>query len=158
MEFLTTHSYFSLLFGILILSTLLSTVSLVKNIRYAKTTGLNYIVYPLTFGGPLLIFVTAFRPVRRLLLLLPLQWQDYFNNATFGAHWRVKGRLAKRYGGVYLTVSAARVACFVCDAEAANEIMSNRERFPKPWKAYDSLTLFGPNIVTVGVLLRSLRR
>ncbi|KAF8540072.1 putative cytochrome P450, partial [Trichophaea hybrida] len=78
---------------------------------------------------------------------LPQKWQDYFNITTFGAHWRVKGRMAERYGGVYLTVSAARVACFVSDAEAANEIMIGRERFPKPVKSYETLTVFGTNIV-----------
>jgi cytochrome P450 len=54
----------------------------------------------------------------------------------------------KKTGDLFLTVSPGAINLWVTDAEAAHQITSHREQFPKPLESYRILTIFGENIIT----------
>lgn len=129
-----SHPYAILGFSVAFYFILRTSLSLLGNIRYARSTGLNYIIYP--FGKNFAELIIAAGCGLRLVQHLPKEWADYWYNTSYASHWAVQGRMARKYGGVYLAVSPAGVLCYVSDATAIAGILASREMFPKAVKSY----------------------
>ena len=49
---------------------------------------------------------------------------------------------------VFLVAAPSKIWCFVADAEAIDQIATRRNDFPKPLEMYESLNIYGKNLVT----------
>ena len=136
------HPYASAASAAILYIVLLKTASLLSNIRYARSTGLNYIIYPYGPGGNFsdVFLGTGPSTGQRLVRYLPKDWQDYFHNSAFGSHWMVQGRMARKHGSVYLGVSPAAnmhgVVCYISDAAVITQVLTDSAMFPKPLDVY----------------------
>ncbi|CCX04780.1 Similar to Probable cytochrome P450 313a1; acc. no. Q9VFJ0 [Pyronema omphalodes CBS 100304] len=157
------HPLLTLSALLIFLPLLLNTFRLFHNYRLARSTGLPIVVYPFSPSNGLIILLLSLPPIQRLVNRFPQQCADYFNNATFTNHWKVKGRFAMMQGGgggtmatdgkrqgAFISVSSAKIVVWVTNAEWANEVLNSRNHnmFPKPAKAYEIMKLHGPNILT----------
>ncbi|KAA8900014.1 cytochrome P450 [Sphaerosporella brunnea] len=142
------HPYLTLVALLLAVHAAHSFISLLHNIRLARATGLPYLIYPYSFSNPLLVLLVSWPWVQNLIAtILPQLGQDYIFQTMYSTHWRVQGRWNQRLGAVFLAVSPTRITAFVADAGAIREIMADRERFPKSLEQYQTLNMYGPNLV-----------
>ncbi|KAE8146908.1 cytochrome P450 [Aspergillus avenaceus] len=74
---------------------------------------------------------------------------DHINNNVFKYRWTVKDRFCKRYGGVYMHVTPTTLTCMVSDATVAYQICTSRRSFTKPLHLYESIAIYGPNVITL---------
>ncbi|KAL5356043.1 cytochrome P450 [Aspergillus floccosus] len=123
-------------------------VAIYRNIRRAQRTGLPYVVAPLPWSVPMMILLETTWIPYIIHNWLPLWLADTIDDPMNNFRWRIKNRQAKRYGGVYLVVTAKAVICSVADAAVVSQIVNARSEFPKPVWQYKVIQLYGPNLVT----------
>ncbi|KAL3430294.1 cytochrome P450 [Aspergillus tetrazonus] len=87
-----------------------------------------------------------FNHIRRYWL--PTSIADYIADAAFRGRWDVKDRLARKYGGVYLSVAPGLISCHVGDAEVVSQVVKERKGFVKPVKHLEAFEMYGRNVLT----------
>jgi hypothetical protein len=117
------------------LYTLSTITTLLRNRTLARKTNLPYILFPVYEANLpyILLFETRWFPYV-LDNWLPETWADLIRDGVFRGRWSIKDRLAKRYGGVYLTVTPGGISCHVGDAGVVEQVCRDRHGFEKPVK------------------------
>jgi hypothetical protein len=150
LDVVAAHPYGALLLLLVAIHTARRVLSLLHNIRLARSTGLPYLIYPIAMNTPPLVLALTQPRVQALITkFLPQAARDYLFLTTYNTHWRVGGRMVQKLGSVFLAVSPGGLSAFVADAEAVREIVMNHERFPKPLGLYRRISIYGPNLLAV---------
>ncbi|OJJ34477.1 hypothetical protein ASPWEDRAFT_60847 [Aspergillus wentii DTO 134E9] len=131
------------------LLTLHYVISFLKNLRLVRQTGLPYTIFPISeFNLPFLaLFATKWVPYI-VNNYLPAQLADRINDNNINYRWTVKDRQVEKLGGVYMVASPETISCNVSDASVVSQVYGMRGSFPKPIWQYESLDLYGPNVLT----------
>lgn len=122
--------------------------NLAKNIAAAKQTGLPYIVLPVyTFNRAWLITHRLWLPfIDAIPKFRNSQWRPYIV-PEFA--WAKQYESFRELGcDMFMLVSPGANTLFVADAEAAAQITTRRNDFPKPIWMYTSVDLFGKSVVS----------
>lgn len=128
-------------------------LTLLQNIRIARSTGLRYVVVPWFSYNPL---VSLF--MRRIFLNTLNKVLPQSSHASV-ASWRnlVTGIWPLRYrhapfavlgSDTFLTVSPGGIIMNTADAEIISQITSRGNDFPKPIHIYRAVSIYGMNVVT----------
>ncbi|KAL4876526.1 cytochrome P450 [Aspergillus karnatakaensis] len=128
--------------------TLSTLTSFLKNLSLARKTNLPYTIFPVYEANLayILLFETSWFPYV-LNNLLPESWADILRDGAFRGRWSIKDRLARRYGGVYLTVTPGGISCHVGDAAVVDSVVRDRRGFEKPVKHLESFQMYGANVL-----------
>ncbi|QPG98111.1 hypothetical protein C2857_007266 [Epichloe festucae Fl1] len=118
-----------------------------RNIAIAKTTNLPYVVVPCDqLARHWLVLGHAYA---RILQFLPKSWWDnWLDLMVPDSSYRLDFERFTRHGDVFLFVSSSSITVQVANAEAIRQIITQREKFPKPCQIYSMLRQFGENVVT----------
>ncbi|KAI9890664.1 MAG: hypothetical protein M1814_003733 [Vezdaea aestivalis] len=122
-----------------------------KNIAIAKATGLPYKVLPIHIFSRWWLSLGAALALPLYKKFAPESWLDPLTIKFLGLDWAWQHGYSvfEEVGGeVILVVSAGGIICFVASAEAAHQIVYDREGFPKALALYGVLDVFGKNVVT----------
>jgi len=129
------------------------------NLAAAKQSNLPYIVAPVyTFNGFWLVTHRLWLP---FISRLPRSWtHPWIEYTTPDFAWKQSYRGFKERGSdAFLIVSPGKNMMLVADPEAINQITTRRNDFPKPTEIYQSVDLYGKNVVsTDGQLWRHHRK
>ncbi|KAL5342476.1 cytochrome P450 [Aspergillus crustosus] len=130
-------------------ATILLTISpLLRNLSLARHTNLPYTLFPIHEANLLYILLFETRFFRSILTTwLPEPWADILRDGAFRGRWGIKDRRAKRYGGVYLTVTPGGVSCHVGDARVVEGLCRGRKGFVKPVKHLEAFQMYGANVL-----------
>lgn len=105
--------------------------------RLSRKIGLNSIEFPIPEFNPLYMAIYQTRLIPYIANnWLPDDIADYIYNSTLRYRWRVKDRVCRKYGAVYLLTTPGSVSCHVSDASVAWRIFKARQGFPKLVKQY----------------------
>jgi hypothetical protein len=150
-DLLLSHPYPTIfLLPILTIVTLRPLLSLISHIRYARSTGLNYLIYPFEIDAPIIVFLLTQPKIHSLIRrTCSPAWQDYIWLMAYNTHWWVKDRMSQRYGDIFLAVSPCSMCLFASNTDAITAILGDPVRFPKMLDGYDDFRLYGPNILSV---------
>ncbi|KAL2848434.1 cytochrome P450 [Aspergillus pseudoustus] len=123
--------------------------ALLRNRSLARQTNLPYLLFPFSEANLFYIALLETRWFRYLVNhLLPESWAGYIHDSTFKLRWTGKGRMAKKYGGVYLYVTPGGISCNVTDADVVEEICKARHSFVKPVKHLEAFEMYGTSVFT----------
>ena len=80
---------------------------------------------------------------------LPKSWTEpWFDLTLVDWAWARRYEPFKRYGSdTFITVTPERNALYTADADVISQITTRRNDFPKPLDVYDSLKIYGNNVV-----------
>ena len=122
---------------ILALCALRCWLGLLRHRRLSRKIGLNSIEFPIPEFNPLYM-ATYQTPLIPYIAnkWLPRGIAEYIYNSTLRYRWRVKDRVCRKYGRVYLFTTPGSVSCHVSDASVAWQIFKTRQSFPKLVKQY----------------------
>ncbi|WPH00163.1 Hypothetical protein R9X50_00298600 [Acrodontium crateriforme] len=118
------------------------------NLASAKQSGLPYVCTPWhTFHRFWLVGHLLFIPI---LKLLPSSWTDSWLKFMDPAWlWDLKHDVFREMGtDCFMVVSPGKNTVYVADAGVVAQIVTRRGDFVKPLELYDSLDIFGKNVVT----------
>ncbi|KAL3471117.1 cytochrome P450 [Aspergillus californicus] len=127
----------------------LSTITpLLQNLSLARKSNIPYILFPIyeTSLPYILLFETRWFPYI-LNTWLPQSWADILWDGVFRGRWTIKNRLAKRLGGVYLTITPGGISCHVGDAGVVEQVCRDRRAFEKPVGHLQAFQMFGANVL-----------
>lgn len=119
-----------------------------RNLAAAKDSGIPYVIVPIYQLNRLWqisqIFVGPF--VRKL----PSSWTEpWFDLTLIEWTWDRRYEPFKRLGtDTFLTVSPERNELYTADADVISQITTRRIDFPKPLEVYESIKIYGNNVVT----------
>jgi len=117
-----------------------------KNIADAKVSGIPYQVVPFFLVNRLWQISSIF--VLPILRRLPLSWTDPWLDITLEWGYTLRYQPFKRMGSdTFLTVSPGRIVLNTADASVINQITNRRNDFPKALEVYESLKIYGSNVV-----------
>lgn len=123
------------------------TSSLRRNIALARSSGIHYIVVPFFFLNRW--WILGHRLVLPLLDRLPAkytQWVDFvLLQFTFDYGYEVFKRVGH---DTFLTAGAGGITLYTCEPAVISQITTRRNDFPKPIHIYQSLDIYGKNVVT----------
>lgn len=112
---------------------LTAAVSLARNVRRARLTGLPYVISP---AHELEAWTFLTDPVLRSLygthVMQGIRWPRWARFMIRDWHFADKGRAHEEFGPVFIVVSPGGLLCYVADAEAATLITAQRKVFVKP--------------------------
>lgn len=133
-------------------------VALRRNIANARTSGIHYIVVPFFFLNRW--WILGHRLVLPLLDKLPpkyTQWVDFvLLQFTFDYGYEVFKRVGH---DTFLTVGSGGSTLYTCEPAVISQITTRRNDFPKPIHIYQSLDIYGKNVVsTEGHIWRQHRK
>ncbi|QSZ36489.1 hypothetical protein DSL72_006369 [Monilinia vaccinii-corymbosi] len=118
-----------------------------KNIAAAKRSGLPYVTIPIHPYNP--YWMATHRIWLPLIRKLPKSWtESWIDFLTPDWCWELLYDPFAKIGDAFLLVSPGAVLGFISNAEAAHQITSRRDAFPKPLASYRILDIFGRNIIT----------
>ncbi|KAL4984706.1 cytochrome P450 [Aspergillus falconensis] len=144
-----------LIFTILLATTLIyithTALSLLSNLHLVRRTcpSLPRIIFPISEANLLYLSLFEFRwfnHIRRHWL--PISVADYIADGAFRGRWDVRDRLARKYGGVYFSVTPGLLSCHVGDAEVVSQVVRERSGFVKPVKHLEAFQMYGPSVFT----------
>ncbi|KAL5000108.1 cytochrome P450 [Aspergillus recurvatus] len=144
-----------LVFTILLTTALIyiihTALSLLSNLHLVRRTcpSLPRIIFPISEANLLYLSLFEsrwFNHIRRHWL--PTSVADYIADGAFRGRWDVRDRLARKHGGVYLSVTPGLVSCHVSDAEVVSQVVREREGFVKPIKHLEAFEMYGPSVFT----------
>ena len=119
-----------------------------RNLAAAKKSGIPYVILPFYQQNRLWQLSQAF--VAPILRKLPSSWTEPWlelNILEWG--WQMRYEPFKRLGtDTFLAVSPQRNMLYTADADVISQMTSRRNDFPKALEVYDSLRLYGNNVVT----------
>ncbi|RDW81470.1 cytochrome P450 [Aspergillus mulundensis] len=126
-------------------------LSFLHNLHLIRKTcpSLPRIAFPISEANLLylLLFESRwFNYVRRYWL--PTGVADYIADAAFRGRWDVKDRLARKHGGVYISVTPGLVSCHVGDADVVSQVVKDRKGFVKPVEHLKAFDMYGPSVFT----------
>lgn len=170
----TNHPYLFAVFTAVTGYAISCIFGLARNILIARSTGLPYLIYPIHERNMIYGIITAIPAVQKWVdTWKNEEWRDWWNAGPYPTKWKARKAYA-RWGTMYLRVAPGGIVLECADAKAIDEIMSHRERFPKPWWTYSKLPfqkleyiseheltiilllamlmMYGPNIVVVCLL------
>ncbi|KAF3314264.1 hypothetical protein TWF173_004870 [Orbilia oligospora] len=125
-----------------------SAIGLWRNIQVAKRSGLPYRVIPVYAFNPIWLltgkrfgnwFVTKYPNlwVSKYIILMVPEWAWIYGFKPFA-----------EYGDVFMTVSPVDCHIYIADREVITQVTSRREDFPKAAWLYDTVNIFGRNVLS----------
>ena len=118
-----------------------------RNLAAAKQSGLPYVIVPFYFVNRTwhLSQIIVVPLVRKL----PRSWTDPWFDLTLEWFWDLRYEPFKRFGSdTFLTVSPERNVLYTADADVVSQITTRKNDFPKALEVYESIKLYGNNVVT----------
>ena len=118
-----------------------------RNLAAAKKSGIPYLIVPFYQANRLYqLSQIALVPFVRMF---PSSWTDPWFDLTLDWSWKKKYQPFERLGtDTFLVVSPERNALYTADAEVISQITMRRNDFPKPLEVYQSLQIYGNNVIT----------
>ncbi|KAL9128415.1 MAG: hypothetical protein Q9217_002906 [Psora testacea] len=118
-----------------------------KNLADAKASGIPYTIVPFYQASRLYRISCIF--LLPILRLLPVSWTDPWLDLTLDWAWKRRYEpFARMRAQTFLTVSPRRNVLFVAEAPVIAQITNRRTDFPKALEVYDTLRIYGSNVVT----------
>ena len=119
-----------------------------RNLAAAKKSGIPYVIVPFYRDNQLYQLLQIF--LVPLVRKLPRTWTEpWFDLTLVDWLWRMRYEPFKRLGtDTFLAVSPERNVLFTADADVVSQITTRRTDFPKPLEVYESLRIYGNNVVT----------
>jgi hypothetical protein len=125
-------------------------LSLARNIRHAKSSGLRYVVVP---------YSSYNRLVSRFMSLTILKWLNKLSPGPSPTSWRslvspvwpmklLYGPFAALGTDTFLTVAPGGIIMNTADADVVSQVLSRATDFPKPTKIYKNVEIYGANVVS----------
>ena len=116
-----------------------------RNLAAAKNSGIPYVIVPFYQSNRLwLLAQIIVEPVVRKLRI-----SSWFDLSFIEWGWHMKYEPFKRFGtDTFLTVSPERNQLYTADADVISQITTRRNDFPKPLEVYESIKIYGNNVVT----------
>lgn len=133
-------------------------LSLQSNVRKAKASGIPYLIVPVFFlDRTWLVLHRGLFPILRPLPRWMTWWVDFcLPNFTF----EYRREIFERVGhDTFLTVSPGGICMYTADPGVISTITIRRNDFPKPGHIYESVNIYGTNVVSAeGQLWRRHRK
>lgn len=118
-----------------------------RNLASAKASGITYTIVPFFLVNRLYQLSCIF--LIPLMESLPNKWIDPWFDLTLEWGWKRRYEPFKRFGSdTFMTVSPERNVLYTADADVVNQITTRRNDFPKALEVYESLKIYGNNVVT----------
>lgn len=118
-----------------------------KNLKAARESGITYTIVPFFLVNR--IYQLACIVLIPLARSLPTAWIDPWFDLTLEWGWRRRYEPFKRFGSdTFITVSPERNVLYTADADVVIQITTRRNDFPKALEVYESIKLYGNNVVT----------
>ena len=116
--------------AMLVVCTLGLWLGLLRHRRLSRKIGLKTIEFPIPEFNVLYMATYQSRLIPYVANnWLPRDIADYIYNSTLRYRWRVKDRVCRKYGRVYLFTTPGSVFCHVSDASVAWQIFKARQGF-----------------------------
>lgn len=118
-----------------------------RNLKAAKESGITYTIVPFFLVNRLyqLSCIVLIPLARRL----PKAWTEPWFDLTLEWGWSRRYEPFKRFGSdTFITVSPERNVLYTADADVVSQITTRRNDFPKALEVYESIKLYGNNVVT----------
>ena len=134
-------------------------IQFARNLAAAKKSGIPYVILPFYQQDRLWQLSQNF--VAPVLRKLPTSWTEPgLELSLINWDWQRKYEPFKRLGtDTFLAVSPQRNILFTAEADVIGQMTSRRNDFPKALEVYDSLRLYGNNVVTAeGQMWRNHRK
>lgn len=118
------------------------------NVAAAKASGIKYTIVPVFLVNR--IFQIACIIIVPILKRLPSSWTDIWFDLILGDWpWKRGYEPFKRFDAeTFLTVAPDRIVLNTAEASVIDQITTRRNDFPKALEVYESLKIYGNNIVT----------
>lgn len=118
-----------------------------RNLAAAKKSGIPYVIIPFYQVNRLYQLSQIFLiPIVRKL---PASWTEPWFDLTLDWAWDRRYEPFKRFGtDTFITVSPERNELYTADADVISQITTRRNDFPKALEVYESINLYGNNVVT----------
>ena len=118
-----------------------------RNLAAAKKSGIEYTCVPFFLVNRYYqITCIVITPIMRSL---PRSWTEPWFDMTLDWGWDRRYEPFKRYSSdTFITVSPERNVLYTADADVITQIASRRNDFPKALEVYESLKIYGNNVVT----------
>ncbi|KAF6228422.1 hypothetical protein HO133_008152 [Letharia lupina] len=118
-----------------------------RNLTAAKTSGIPYVIIPFYQVNRLYQLSQIFLvPIVRKL---PASWTELWFDLTLEWAWARRYEPFKRLGtDTFITVSPERNELYTADAAVISQITGRKNDFPKALEVYESIKLYGNNVIT----------
>lgn len=119
-----------------------------RNLAAAKASGIKYTCVPfLLYNRYYQLACIVIVPIVRCL---PKSWTEpWFDMTLVDWEWARRYEPFKRCGSdTFIVVTPERNVLFTADADVISQITTRRNDFPKPLEIYESLKIYGNNVVT----------
>ena len=118
------------------------------NLKVAQDSGIPYIIVPFFLVNR--VFQFACIILVPLMKKLPSDWTfPWFDLTLEPWGWERRYEPFQRLGSdTFITVSPERNVLFTADADVISQITMRRNDFPKALEVYESIKIFGNNVVT----------
>jgi len=118
-----------------------------RNLKAAKESGIAYTIVPFFLVNRLYqVSCTILIPLMRRL---PRTWTEPWFDLTLEWGWSRRYEPFNRFGSdTFITVSPERNVLYTADADVVSQITTRRNDFPKALEVYESLKIYGNNVVT----------
>ena len=118
-----------------------------RNLAAAKKSGIPYLVVP--FYQPNRLWQLSQIFIVPLVRKLPSSWTEPWFELCIDWAWHMRYEPFKRLGtDTFLTVSPERNELYTADADVVSQITTRKNDFPKALEVYESIKLYGNNVVT----------
>jgi len=119
----------------------------VRNLAAAKASGITYTIVPFFVVNRLYQFSCII--LIPFMRSLPVKWIDPWFDLTLDWGWARRYEPFKTFGSdTFITVSPERNVLYTADPDVINQITTRRNDFPKALEVYESLKIYGNNVVT----------
>ncbi len=119
-----------------------------RNLAAAKASGIKYTWVPFfLFNRYYQLACIVIVPIVRCL---PRSWTEpWFEMTLVDWAWARRYEPFKRYGSdTFITVTPEKIILYTADADVISQITTRRNDFPKALEVYESLKIYGNNVVT----------
>ena len=135
------------LFTLFSLYILKLSVQFARNLKAAKESGITYTIVPVFLVNRLYQVSCIF--IIPLMRKLPKSWTEPWFDLTLEWGWIRRYEPFARFGSdTFITVSPEQNVLYTADADVVNQITTRRSDFPKALEVYESLKIYGNNVVT----------
>ena len=123
-------------------------VQLRRNIAAAKASGIPYTIAP--FFAVNRLYMLSCIVLLPLYRWFPKSWTEWWVDMTLDWGWRRRYEAFASMGAdTFLVVTPERIMMHVAEASVITQITARKTDFPKALEVYESLRVYGTNIVTV---------
>jgi len=117
------------------------------NLKAAKESGITYTIVPFFLVNRL--FQLSQIITVPLARKLPRAWTEPWFDLTLDWGWKRRYEPFKRFGSdTFMTVSPERNVLYTADADVVMQITTRKNDFPKALEVYESIKVYGNNVVT----------